>query len=74
MMILMGQRASLQKKMANCSDWYNIYITALPGLPEAAKRDCEQVYWLTQDFNEDGRRLYDKVANLTPFIKYSKPI
>jgi len=41
---------------------------------EAAKRDCEQVYWLTQDFNEDGRRLYDKVANLTPFIKYSKPI
>lgn len=41
---------------------------------EATKYDCEQVYWLTQDFNKDGRRLYDKVANLTPFIKYSKPI
>jgi len=37
-------------------------------------RDCDQVYWLTQDFNEAGRRLYDKVANLTPFIKYSKPL
>jgi len=39
----------------------------------ARKRDCDQVYWLTQDFNEAGRRLYDKVADLTPFIKYSHP-
>ncbi|MEE9453469.1 MAG: GNAT family N-acetyltransferase [Paracoccaceae bacterium] len=30
------------------------------------------VYWLTQDFNKDGRRLYDKVGQLTPFIKYSR--
>ena len=28
------------------------------------------VYWLTQDFNEAGRRLYDRVGKLTPFIKY----
>lgn len=41
---------------------------------EGKARDCDQVYWLTQDFNEAGRRLYDKVANLTPFIKYSKPL
>ena len=41
---------------------------------EGKKRDCDQVYWLTQDFNEDGRRLYDKVASLTPFIKYMKKL
>lgn len=32
--------------------------------------DSDQLYWLTQEFNTDGRRLYDKVANLTPFVKY----
>ncbi len=30
------------------------------------------VYWLTQNFNEAGRRLYDRVGQLTPFIKYSR--
>ncbi len=32
------------------------------------------VYWLTQDSNEAGRRLYDRVAQLTPFIKYARPV
>ena len=32
------------------------------------------VYWLTQDFNEAGRRLYDRVGELTPFIKYARPL
>ncbi len=32
-----------------------------------------QVYWLTQDFNETARRLYDRVAALTPFVKYRRP-
>lgn len=32
-----------------------------------------QVYWLTQDFNETARRLYDRVAVLTPFVKYRRP-
>lgn len=32
------------------------------------------VYWLTQHFNEPGRRLYDRVAELTPFIKYARPL
>lgn len=41
---------------------------------EAEERSCDQVYWLTQDFNEDGRRLYDKVSSLTPFIKYMQKI
>ncbi len=31
-----------------------------------------QVYWLTEEFNTDGRRLYDKVATQTPFIKYQR--
>lgn len=30
------------------------------------------VYWLTQEFNEAGRRLYDRVGKLTPFIRYSR--
>lgn len=30
------------------------------------------VYWLTQDFNEAARKLYDRVAKLTPFIKYQR--
>lgn len=39
---------------------------------KADAHDCCQVYWLTQDFNEAGRRLYDKVAKVTPFIKYQR--
>ncbi len=31
------------------------------------------VYWLTQDFNHDARKLYDRVGSLTPFIKYARP-
>jgi GNAT superfamily N-acetyltransferase len=30
------------------------------------------VYWLTQDFNHEARRLYDRVGVLTPFIKYQR--
>lgn len=30
------------------------------------------VYWLTQDFNTTARKLYDHVAQLTPFIKYQR--
>ncbi|GMG83363.1 GNAT family N-acetyltransferase [Paralimibaculum aggregatum] len=33
---------------------------------------CPSVYWLTQDFNHTARKLYDRVATLTPFIKYSR--
>ena len=33
---------------------------------------CPTVYWLTQDFNKNGRRLYDRVGQLTPFIKYQR--
>ena len=30
------------------------------------------VYWMTQDFNENARKLYDRIGQLTPFIKYSR--
>jgi len=33
---------------------------------------CPSVYWLTQDFNHEARRLYDRIGVLTPFIKYSR--
>lgn len=31
------------------------------------------VYWLTQEDNSAGRRLYDRVGQLTNFIKYQRP-
>lgn len=34
--------------------------------------DAPSVYWLTQDFNTDARKLYDRVGRLTPFIKYER--
>jgi GNAT superfamily N-acetyltransferase len=30
------------------------------------------VYWLTQDFNHAARVLYDRVAQVTPFIRYAR--
>ena len=34
--------------------------------------DSPNVYWLTQDFNETARQLYDRVGTLSPFIKYQR--
>ena len=39
---------------------------------KAGERNCDQVYWLTQSFNDTARRLYDRVATVTPFIKYQR--
>ena len=39
---------------------------------EADKRGIPTVYWLTQDSNKQARVLYDKIAALTPFIKYQR--
>jgi GNAT superfamily N-acetyltransferase len=39
----------------------------------ADARGCPQVYWTTQHFNAVGRRLYDRIGVLTPFIKYQRP-
>ena len=32
------------------------------------------VYWLTQDFNHTARKLYDRIAKLTPFIRYNRDL
>ncbi len=39
---------------------------------EADKNGTPSVYWMTQDFNENARHLYDRIAALTPFIKYQR--
>jgi GNAT superfamily N-acetyltransferase len=33
---------------------------------------CPTVYWLTQDFNDTARRLYDRIGKVTPFLKYQR--
>lgn len=30
------------------------------------------VYWMTQEFNTTARQLYDRIATVTPFIKYTR--
>lgn len=32
------------------------------------------VYWLTQEFNYQGRMLYDRVGVKSPFIRYNRPL
>jgi len=39
----------------------------------ADAQGAPSVYWLTQDDNTDGRRLYDRVGELTNFVKYTRP-
>jgi GNAT superfamily N-acetyltransferase len=45
-------------------------IEAVYGAADA--RGVPSVYWLTQEFNHTARRLYDRIANLTPFIVYRR--
>ncbi len=39
---------------------------------EADRQGAPTVYWLTQDHNQTARQLYDRIGNLTPFIKYNR--
>jgi ribosomal protein S18 acetylase RimI-like enzyme len=36
----------------------------------AEKAGADQVYWLTAQSNVTARRLYDRIGQVTPFIKY----
>lgn len=36
----------------------------------AQQRNCERVYWLTQESNHQAQVLYNKVARKTEFIQY----
>ncbi len=33
---------------------------------------CPAVYWTTQTFNTVARRLYDRIGEVTPFVKYQR--
>ena len=35
-------------------------------------RGADRVYWLTQETNVGARRLYEKLATLTPFVQYKR--
>jgi len=39
---------------------------------EADRARAGTVYWLTQEFNADGRALYDTLARRTSFIRYER--
>lgn len=39
----------------------------------ADKQGCPAVYWMTQEFNKTARQLYDRIATLSPFVKYDRP-
>lgn len=38
----------------------------------ARAEGSKEVYWMTQEFNATARRLYDRIAEKTPFIIYQK--
>ncbi len=38
----------------------------------ADRAGAANVYWLTQEFNADGRALYDTLARRTSFIRYER--
>lgn len=41
---------------------------------EAKKVGAHSVYWLTNQNNDTARQLYDRIAKVTPFIKYVKSV
>jgi GNAT superfamily N-acetyltransferase len=38
----------------------------------ADAKGASRVYWMTQDFNAPARRLYDRIAKITPFVQYAR--
>jgi len=38
----------------------------------ADTQGAPNVYWLTQDFNHTARKLYDRIGQLSPFIRYGR--
>ena len=38
----------------------------------AEEEGSKEVYWMTQEFNATARRLYDGIADRTPFMIYQK--
>ncbi|WP_417260933.1 GNAT family N-acetyltransferase [Celeribacter sp.] len=47
--------------------------TLIEGVYKVADENgTPSVYWTTQHFNETARKLYDRIGDLTPFIKYQR--
>lgn len=45
----------------------------IEAVDERAKAEgAREVYWMTQEFNATARRLYDRIAEKTPFIVYQQ--
>ena len=40
----------------------------------ADAKGAPAVWWLTQDFNTEARQLYDRIAQVTPFIRYNRKL
>ena len=38
----------------------------------AAQKNCNRVYWVTQEDNTSARKLYDNIASLTDMVQYRK--
>ncbi|MFI8418454.1 GNAT family N-acetyltransferase [Serratia sp. NPDC078593] len=38
----------------------------------AEERECDRVYWMTQEYNAPARSLYDKVGQRSSFIVYKR--
>jgi GNAT superfamily N-acetyltransferase len=38
----------------------------------ARQKNCNRVYWVTQESNTDARTLYDRLADLTDMVQYRK--
>jgi GNAT superfamily N-acetyltransferase len=39
---------------------------------EADKRGATRTYWMTRDDNNTARRIYSRLANLSPFVQYRR--
>ena len=37
---------------------------------QAIAKKCSELYWITRDSNETARRVYDKLAKLSDFVRY----
>jgi GNAT superfamily N-acetyltransferase len=47
-------------------------IEAVYAAAKAAR--AERVYWLTHESNQTAMQLYDKIADLSGFVVYRKPL
>ena len=56
------------------------YVAKVSAVPlsrqssQATKAGAHSVYWTTNEENVTARQLYDRIAKVTPFIKYVKMV